>query len=103
LVQSRKAIRTDTKVAIDELEEALAKAHAKCMEDHGANVRAEKAKGGGGTSKRKSAKSRRKKQSVEDDDDEEEEDDENVRKSSFLNYSYLQFIGIAHLGGQGDG
>jgi len=76
LVQSRKTIRTDTKVVVDELEEALSKAHAKCMEDHGANVRAEKAKGGQGTAKKRPGKPKRRKGWEEEEEEEEEVQEE---------------------------
>ncbi len=39
LVQARKTVKQETKALLDEMEEALEKAHLKCLEDHNAHVR----------------------------------------------------------------
>jgi len=79
LVQARKTVKADTKPMVDELEDALNKARDKCAEDHGAKVRAERAKGGGrvASANKKSAtgmKKRREEELYEDEDEESEGD-----------------------------
>ncbi len=78
LVQARKNVKTETKATLDEMEEALEKAHLKCMDDHKAHVRAENARTGGGNkdnNRRKSAASAKKKKQVDSDEEEEEEEE----------------------------